>query len=106
MYQRLIGQMAINERRYSPNTVDSKPEHEVFWAVGPGNSHDLSLLDAEVIHKPVSNPLEVIEELIVGPGPAFKHQKKMVRFIFFGPLLNIVIHQQSVLLGSLSDILN
>jgi hypothetical protein len=82
--------VAVNEGNASSNSLQSKPEHQVFWAVCTIYCNQLSFSDPKVIHKPIADSLQVVEELLVGPCAALEHKELVVWHIPAGMFFDIV----------------
>lgn len=67
MCQRTGSQVAVDEGRNGPDRLETEPEEKILWAVTTIDSNYLLRLDAEVIHQPIADSLDVLEELLVGP---------------------------------------
>jgi hypothetical protein len=90
MYQRLIRQVAVDKRNAGPDSVQRKPKHQVFGAVGSVNCNQLSFSDTQVIHEPVADSLQVVEELLVRPRSTLEHKKYVVWQISYSMFFNVV----------------
>ena len=70
--------MAVDEGNTRSYTVQCEPKHQVLRAVSSVDCHQLSLFDFQVFHKPVADPLQVVEKLLVGPLSAFEDKENVV----------------------------
>jgi hypothetical protein len=67
MYQRLIGKVGVDEGNASSYPLQGKPEHQVFGTISTVYSNQFACSDPKVVHEPVTDSLQVVEELLVRP---------------------------------------
>jgi len=97
MLQRLASQVAVDESRAGTNAFERIPQEQVAAAVRPIQSDNFALFDAEIVRKPVANPLDSEIESLVRPQLTFKVQEKMVGYVLLGPVFKVMVHQHPVL---------
>jgi hypothetical protein len=78
MHQTRSSQIPIDEAWNGSNRVQSKPKHQVPWAIAPIHSNHLIYLYAKVIYQPIPHSCKSLEELFVRPCLAFKDEEGMV----------------------------
>lgn len=84
VYQRLESQIAVDEGGNCSNCIQAKPEEKVFRAVSTVDSNNFVLVNAQVVREPISNSLEVCEEVLVRPCSAFKDEEDSIRVLAGG----------------------
>ena len=72
------GKITVDESRACSDCFEAKPEEKVLWRVSTVKSNDLLRLDVELFHQPVSDFMDIVEELFVGPRLALKHEEYIV----------------------------
>lgn len=70
--QRVARQIAIDESRTSSNTFQSKPQKQVARAVWSIKRNDFTLVDPQILQKPVAYSLHILIELSVSPPAVLK----------------------------------
>jgi hypothetical protein len=87
----LSSQVAVDERRHSTNSVQPKPQHQIFRAIPAIECNDFIFLDIQIVHEPVANSLEAIIELPVGPLLVLEDQEDVVGVLASGVVFNYVV---------------
>ena len=75
MYQARPGQVPVNKARHCSNSIEGKPQHQVLWTVPTINGNYLVDTDTQIIHEPVPNSYDAVEELPVCPCLAFEDEE-------------------------------
>jgi hypothetical protein len=96
-------QVPVDKAHDRANRVERKPKHEIFRTITPIDRHNFSNLDTQVIHEPIANPDDRVEELSIRPCLALKDQEGMVWSIAQGLLLPDMVCQDSLLHHTVSD---
>lgn len=96
MHQRRARKVIIDKADLTPNAIQGEPEQEVLGTILRIQGDHLVLRDAEVVHKPVPDPLEVLVEALVRPAAALEFQEQRLGSVA-RVVLDAVVHEQPVL---------
>jgi len=103
MSERASSQVAIDEGRDSPDRLETKPEEKILWAITTIDRNDLLRLDTKVVHQPIADSVDAVEELLVGPRTILKDQKQVVAIRTFGMAFENMVKQRFAFHEAFSD---
>jgi hypothetical protein len=81
MHQSCPCKIPIDEAWYRSNGIEPKPEHQILRTVSAIDSNHFIHSNTHVIHQPVPDACDAIEELSVCPCLPFEYEKRMVRLV-------------------------
>ena len=96
MYQARPGQVPVNKACHCSNSIEGKPEHQVLWAVPTIDGNYLVDTDTQIIHKPVPNTCDAVEELSICPCLAFEDEEWAVWLVAEGVVFEDVVGQNTL----------
>lgn len=103
MDKRVASEVVVQEARNSTNALKCPPEDKIFHAIASIQCHNLTALDTEIFHHPVTDSYNELVELAICIVLALERDEKLVWTLVQTLVTEYMIVGQSTLCHSLCD---